>query len=136
MARAEKSVRRSGVATGYITRNPYSQGGPVLKEITLHATIAEKREDLAALCRRFGVTRLDLFGSAARGTDSAASDVDFLVAFGAQKNDLDGFLDFKEALEALLARRVDLVDRTAVEASRNHIRRRHLLTGAQAVYAT
>jgi hypothetical protein len=35
----------------------------------MHATIAGKREDLAALCRRFGVTRLDLFGSAARGTD-------------------------------------------------------------------
>lgn len=101
----------------------------------MQTTIAEKRDDLAALCRRFGVTRLDLFGSVARGTDSATSDVDFLVEFGDQENDLAGFLDFKEALEALLARPVDLVDRKAVEASRNHIRRHHILTGAEAVYA-
>lgn len=102
----------------------------------MHAIIAEKREDLAALCRRFGVARLDLFGSAARGADfNAASDVDFLVEFGARENDLTGFLDLKEALEALLARPVDLVDRKAIEASRNPIRRRHILTGAEAVYA-
>jgi uncharacterized protein len=101
----------------------------------MHPTIAEKREDLAALCRRFGVTRLDLFGSAARGTDfDATSDVDFLVEFAAEENDLAGFLDFKEALEVLLARPVDLVDRRAVETSRNPIRRRHILAGAEAVY--
>ncbi len=103
----------------------------------MHPTIAEKREDLAALCRRYGVTRLDLFGSAARSTDfdMAASDVDFLVEFGDRDDDLAGFLDFKDALEALLARPVDLVDRKAVETSRNPIRRRHILTGAEAVYA-
>jgi predicted nucleotidyltransferase len=101
----------------------------------MHATIAEKREDLVALCRRFGVTRLDLFGSAARGTDTATSDVDFLVEFAARENDLACFLDFKEALEALLARPVDLVDRRAVEASRNYIRRRDILRGAEAIYA-
>ncbi len=101
----------------------------------MHPTIAEKREDLVALSRRFGVTRLDLFGSAARGTDTAASDVDFLVEFGAREDDLAGFLDFKEALEVLLARPVDLVDRKAVETSRNPIRRRHILTGAEAIYA-
>jgi hypothetical protein len=105
------------------------------EEDIVNQTIADKREDLAALCRRFGVTRLDLFGSAARGTDRAASDVDFLVEFDARENDLAGFLDFKEALETLLARPVDLVDRKAVESSRNHIRRRHILTGAEAVYA-
>jgi uncharacterized protein len=48
-----------------------------------------------------------------------------------------GFLhtDFKRALEALLARRVDLVDRKAIEASRNYIRKRHILTGAEPAYA-
>jgi uncharacterized protein len=103
----------------------------------MHATIAEKRENLMDLCRRHGVTRLDVFGSAARGTDfdTAASDVDFLVEFGPLENDLARFLDFKEALETLLARSVDLVDRKAIEASRNYIRRRHILTGAEAVYA-
>jgi predicted nucleotidyltransferase len=103
---------------------------PMIADITLH------REELRELCRRFHVRRLDVFGSAARGDfDSQRSDVDFLVEFAAQDGDFARFLDFKEALEALLARRVDLVDRQAIEASRNYIRKRHILTGAEPVYA-
>ena len=100
------------------------------------ADIATHREELAELCRRFHVRRLDVFGSAARGDfDPARSDLDFLVEFAAQEDELAGFLDFKAALEALLARRVDLVDRKAIEASDNYIRKGHILTGAEPVYA-
>jgi len=39
-------------------------------------------EELHELCRRFRVTRLELYGSAAEGRfDPAASDLDFLVEF-------------------------------------------------------
>jgi predicted nucleotidyltransferase len=101
------------------------------------AAVAEKREDLAALCRRFGVARLEVFGSAARqaGFDDAASDVDFLVELQPAADDLVHLLDLREALEALIGRHVDLVERRVVEASRNYIRRRHILSGAEAVYA-
>lgn len=102
----------------------------------MHLTIAERRSALAELCRRFGVARLDLFGSA---TDAArfsdASDVDFLVEFGGARIDLARFEAFRSALEALLSRHVDLIDRRAVETSRNYIRRRHILSGAETVYA-
>jgi hypothetical protein len=102
----------------------------MIADISLH------REELRDLCRRFHVRRLDVFGSAARGDfDPARSDVDFLVEFATQNDDLARFLDFKHALEVLLARRVDLVDRKAIEASRNYIRKRHILTGAEPVYA-
>ncbi len=49
----------------------------------MHNAIADKREELAALCRRYDVVRLEVFGSAARGTDfdPATSDADFLVEF-------------------------------------------------------
>ena len=101
------------------------------------ADLTSHREELRELCRRFHVRRLDVFGSAARGGDfdTARSDVDFLVEFAAQGDDLAHLLDFKQALEALLGRRVDLVDRKAIEASRNYIRKRHILTGAEPVYA-
>jgi len=101
------------------------------------ADIALHRDELRQLCRRFGVRRLEVFGSAAREADfdPARSDIGFLVEFAAQEDDLARFLDFKEALETLLARRVDLVDRKAIEASRNYIRKRHILTGAEPVYA-
>lgn len=103
----------------------------------MYADIADRRPDFAALCRRYGVARLEVFGSAARGDDFAPerSDADFLVTFlPAARDDLSAFADLKEALEALLGRPVDLVERQAVEASRNFIRRRRILAEAQPVY--
>jgi predicted nucleotidyltransferase len=45
----------------------------------------------------------EVFGSAARAGDfdPARSDIDFLVEFAAEGNDLARFMDFKEVLEAL-----------------------------------
>ena len=49
----------------------------------MHAEIASKRNEIAELCRSYGVVRLEIFGSAARGTDfdPARSDADFLVEY-------------------------------------------------------
>jgi predicted nucleotidyltransferase len=104
----------------------------------MQADIAEKREALAALCRRYGVKRLEVFGSAARGVDfdPDRSDFDFLVEFE-PRGDLpprDQFFALAEALEQLLGRPVDLVERKALEASRNYIRRRAILRHAETVY--
>ncbi len=103
----------------------------------MHPLLLKHQSAVAELCRRHGVRRLDAFGSAVRGNDfdQARSDVDFLVEFGAETDDLGAFLDFKEALEALLDRPVDLVDRQAVELSRNPIRRRRILGEAEQIYA-
>lgn len=72
---------------------------------------------LAALCRTHGVRRLDLFGSAARGTDfdAARSDVDLLVEYAANATPsaLD-FLALREALSALIGRPVDLAMASAI----------------------
>jgi predicted nucleotidyltransferase len=83
----------------------------MIEEINLH------REELQALCRRFHVRRLDLFGSAARGDfDSEHSDFDFIVEFdrGAPLHPFDTYFGLKEGLEALLGRNVDLVELSAV----------------------
>lgn len=103
----------------------------------MHAEIVKRRPELMALCRGHGVARLEVFGSAVRSADFdlTRSDADFLVTFLAEtRNDLAAFADFKDALEALLGRPVDLVEREAVEASRNFIRRRRILAEAEAVY--
>lgn len=99
--------------------------------------IARHSSEIAAICRRYGVARLEVFGSAAReaGFDPRRSDGDFLVTFQpAARNDLAGFADLKEALERALGRPVDLVEREAVEASRNFIRRRAILRDAETIY--
>ena len=103
----------------------------------MQADIEEKREALAALCRRYGVTRLEVFGSAARDIDfdPKRSDADFLVTFNDEtRNDLAAFSDLKEALERLLGRPVDLVAREAIELSRNFIHRRAILKEAKTIY--
>jgi uncharacterized protein len=76
--------------------------------------IVQHRVELRALCRRFHVRRLDLFGSATRGDfDPGPNDVDFLIEFDRTHPDapsFDTYFGFKEALEALLSRLVDLVE--------------------------
>ncbi len=81
----------------------------------MHAAVAQHREAIEELCRRYGVTTLDVFGSATREDfDEARSDVDFLVEF----DDVPGlgalrqYFGFKEDLEQLLGRPVDLVEGT------------------------
>lgn len=88
-----------------------------------------RRPEIAALCRRFHVRRLDLFGSAARGADfdPAHSDLDLLVAYEPAHSPpaLADFLALREALEALFGRKVDL----AMESA---IRNPHLRAGIEA----
>ena len=79
--------------------------------------IALQREELRVLCRRFHVRRLDLFGSAARGDfDPEHSDFDFIVEFdrSAPQHPFNSCLGLKEELEALLGRKVDLVELSVV----------------------
>jgi uncharacterized protein len=72
------------------------------------------RTELQALCRRFHVRRLDVFGSAARGDfDPKRSDIDFLVEFDRNNPDalsLRTYFGLKGSLEALFGRSVDLVE--------------------------
>jgi predicted nucleotidyltransferase len=67
--------------------------------------------EIPNLCRRYGVSRLELFGSATTEEfDPERSDFDFLVEFDADSSRLfDRYFGLKESLEALYGRRVDLV---------------------------
>ena len=76
------------------------------------ALVEQKKQGIADLCRRHEVRRLDLFGSAARGDfQPERSDLDFVVQFArtGYAGYADTFLDFADALEKLLGRKVDLL---------------------------
>jgi uncharacterized protein len=66
---------------------------------------------ISALCRRYGVRRLELFGSATTAAfDPQRSDIDLLVEFDSDgKRLFDRYFGLKESLEALFGRAVDLV---------------------------
>jgi predicted nucleotidyltransferase len=75
--------------------------------------VVEQLEQIALLCRDFGVTRLELFGSAAtEAFDPTRSDVDFIVDYAPDTSLgpwLTRYFELEERLEATLGRRVDLV---------------------------
>lgn len=71
-----------------------------------------KLEPLRDLCERYGVEKLELFGSAARGEfDPAKSDLDFIVQMKGRREPgyASRFCDFADALESLYGRPVDLL---------------------------
>lgn len=75
----------------------------------LSTEVESRRADIAAICARLGVRRLELFGS---GTRSASPrDLDFLVDLGDRPpaQYAAAYFALREALETLFARPVDLV---------------------------
>lgn len=93
------------------------------------------REAVAEFCRRWGISQLELFGSAIREDFGPESDVDVLVTFapGARQS-LADLLCMEEELRALFGRRVDLVKRDLVERSENYILREHVLRHREPLY--
>ena len=93
-------------------------------------------DDIAALCRKYDVESLAIFGSVLRDDFGPASDVDFLVRFrgndcGAWMSKLTGL---EEDLSRMMNRSVDLVNWHGIEQSNNSIRRRAILDSARVVY--
>jgi uncharacterized protein len=83
----------------------------------MNFTIAEHRDELIKLCRQFHVRQLELFGSALGDAyDPESSDLDFLVEFEAMPNGgyAAAFFGFKESIEQLFGRPVDLVVGSAI----------------------
>jgi predicted nucleotidyltransferase len=90
---------------------------------------------LSKLCHDYQVERLDIFGSAAKGTfDPGRSDLDFLVRFH-ERNPTgeyaERYLDFADALERLFQRRVDLVTEHSI---RNPFLHREVENTREVVY--
>ena len=85
----------------------------------MHRLIAENRAAISALCQRYGVSKLEVFGLAARGDDfdELASDADFLVEYQrpSRLGPLEEYFGFREALASLLGRPVDLAEPGAIK---------------------
>ena len=78
----------------------------------MHPSVAKHTNEIIALCKKYGVLRLEVFGSAARGVDfdETQSDVDLIARFDKvhAKFTLSEYFDFVDELETVLNRKVDL----------------------------
>jgi uncharacterized protein len=95
--------------------------------------VAERIDEIRALCERYGVRRLDLFGSATTDRfDPETSDLDFLVDFADRSPGYAiRYLRVAEGLEAIFGRSVDLVTERSVQ---DPLFRRSVESSRRAVY--
>jgi hypothetical protein len=91
------------------------------------------RARLTALCRRYHVRRLSLFGSAARGELAPESDIDLLIEFTSGKApSFQSEPGMRDAFSELFGgRRVDLVPSEVLE---NPYRRKTILRDFKVLY--
>lgn len=78
--------------------------------------IDDKKKELFALCDKHRVKELYLFGSILTNRFLDSSDIDLLVQFKDVKLEeyFDNYMNFKEQLELLFGRQVDLVENQAI----------------------
>lgn len=73
------------------------------------AAISTLKENEKFIRQKFGVKRIGIFGSFARGKEIESSDLDVLVVFEEGQKTFDNYMDLKFYLEDLFGREVDLV---------------------------
>jgi len=85
------------------------------------------------LCEKYKVKELYVFGSVLTDKFNDSSDIDILVQFGEVEllDYFDNYMDFKEELEKVLNRSVDIVENQAI---RNPIFRRIIDREKQLIY--
>ena len=91
--------------------------------------------EIERFCQRWQISEISLFGSVLRDDFRPDSDVDVLVTFFPESRwSLFDLARMEDDLAVILGRKVDLVERKAVEQSENYIRRKHILTNLVPVY--
>jgi uncharacterized protein len=102
----------------------------------MNARIAISREAIEAFCRKWRIIEFSFFGSILRDDFRPDSDIDVLVCFAPDAgHTLFDLVHVQEELRALLGREVDLVEKAAIERSRNYLRRKAILGTAEVFYA-
>ena len=87
---------------------------------------------LAAYCRQAGITRLEAFGSTARGDAKRGSDVDLLATFAG--NPGLRFFTMEDEMAGILGVPVHLLTRDSVDQMSNPYRRASILADAKVIY--
>lgn len=104
----------------------------LLPELELDLEITS--DQLADICRRWGIARLEVFGSALREDFGPDSDIDLLYTADEDAHWGFDFVTLCEEFEALFGHPVDMISRQAIEQSDNPVRRRAILSSVRTIY--
>jgi predicted nucleotidyltransferase len=100
-------------------------------------SVTELRTRLRPLCEKYGIRRLEVFGSMAHNTATLESDVDLLATFDESMPIATGaLLEIAGEAEELIGRPVDFVLRRSIEKSPNRYAREHILSTAISLYGS
>ena len=93
--------------------------------------LQKSKRKIAAICRKYQISELSLFGSQVRGESTAKSDFDFLVEF--QPDARIGFFalgEIQEKLEEIVHTQIDLVPKDGLKP----LIRKSVLSEAEVIY--
>jgi uncharacterized protein len=102
----------------------------------MHPSIAKHTDEIIALCKKYGVLKLEIFGSGARGVDfdEDRSDVDLIARFDyvQRRQNLAEFFNFSDDLEKIVGRKVDLSEDVPIK---NPYLKRSIDASRELIYA-
>ena len=75
---------------------------------SIEEVVAYLKNNKGFFYERFGITRMGVFGSFARGEQTFSSDIDMVVEIEKSRKNIHSFLEIKRFLEKELARKIDL----------------------------
>ena len=129
--------RRRGVIRSGVRRSSVSECSASRSAIAVYAVLVNLDElvvdiaRVATICARFGVVRLDVFGSFATGDADVDSDIDLLYELAPDRQLGWEIEELSEELEVALGRSVDLIARRSLHPQL----RETVLSEAQSLYA-
>lgn len=132
--------RIAGPAAGHPAGWTAGRAAPVLQQPKAQYAVGARgarlripKKEIAALCRKYGVRKLSLFGSAARGEMKPESDIDLMLELDpASKTSLWDYPAMQEDFAALFDHRK--VDLASPEILRNPFRRKTILPDLKTLY--
>ncbi|GHT99964.1 hypothetical protein FACS1894142_7960 [Spirochaetia bacterium] len=89
-------------------------------------------DDIIAICKKYYINELSIFGSSIRDDFNQNSDIDILVSFNNSNINLFDIMDLENELSKLLNREVDIVEK---ESLKNPIRKSKILSTREIIYA-
>jgi predicted nucleotidyltransferase len=101
------------------------------------AHIEIPREKIAEFCKKWNIREFAFFGSVLRDDFRPDSDIDVVVDFEPNvSRTLFDLVSMIDELKEIFGRKVDLLTRSAVEQSRNYIRRKEILSTLEVVHVS